>query len=66
MIKNILNILFYCFIYFGIFMLSFQSYALIKSTIRRNDMQSIQSLIYICKETPEVCNRAGKVWHHGI
>lgn len=39
---------------------------LTRSTIRRNDMQSIESLIQICKDAPQVCNRAGKIWHKGI
>lgn len=60
--KKIGKFLWLGFMYFGLFLLSIHLYDLIKSTIRKNDMQSIESLIHICKESPDVCNKVVKIY----
>lgn len=52
--------------FFGWFCVGWMLTDLTRSTIRRNDMQSIESLIQVCKDVPQFCNKAGKIWHKGI
>lgn len=64
--RKILKWLWYVFIFVGLFFIAEDLRGLIKSTTRRNNMQSIESLVYVCKGTPQICNDATKIWKKGL
>lgn len=64
--KKILKLCWYVLVVVGLIAFTWDMRKLIQSTTRKNDMQSIESLIHICKESPDVCNKVGKIWHKGI
>lgn len=63
--RNILKWVWYIFVFVGLLILTGDLRGLIKSSTSRNNMQSIESLVSVCKRTPQICNDATKIWKKG-
>ena len=56
--KKILKFIFYAFAYFGLVMLSFDVFYLIKSATIRNETETLSLVVDTCRKAPKLCEYA--------
>lgn len=56
--KTVLKYIFYIFVYFGCFCFTWDLYYMIKSTIIRNETETLALVIDTCYKAPKLCKYA--------